>query len=164
MRGRDLTGQRFGRLTVLEALPGDRRTRWRCICDCGQETVVGSGHHLTSGNTKSCGCLHRDTARDRHMVHGGKGSRLYNIWKNARQRCRNSKATDYSIYGGRGINFCAEWDSFARFQEWAMANGYRDDLTLDRINPDGDYSPQNCRWATWKEQRHNQRRCKGVMP
>ena len=162
--GKDLTGQRFGRLTVLEPLPGERRTRWRCVCDCGRETVVGSGHHLTSGNTKSCGCLHRDSARERHLVHGGKGSRLYNIWKNARQRCRNPRATDFKIYGGRGVTICTEWDSFAAFREWSLNNGYRDDLTLDRIDPDGDYCPENCRWTTWKEQRLNQRRCKEVMP
>lgn len=162
---KDITGQRFGRLVALEPLPTENRhTRWRCRCDCGRETVVGSAYRLTSGNTKSCGCLHRDSARERHLIHGGKGTRLYNIWKNARQRCRNAKTPDFAQYGARGVSFSPLWDDFGAFRDWAMANGYREDLTLDRIDPNGNYEPNNCRWATWKEQRHNQRRSKGVMP
>lgn len=166
MKAKDLTSQRFGRLVVISSLPAksNGKTRWLCRCDCGRETEVGSSYHLTSGNTRSCGCLHNDTARARHLVHGGKGTRLYNIWKNARQRCRNPRATDYDLYGRRGVKFSPEWDDFKAFREWALANGYSDELTLDRIDPDGDYGPTNCRWVTWKEQRHNQRRCKGVMP
>ena len=161
----DLIGRRFGRLTVTaEAEKGkDRKRRWLCSCDCGGKTTTDT-HKLTSGSTKSCGCLTREAARARHLVHGGKGTRLYNIWKNARQRCRNPKATDFKIYGGRGIQFDPVWDDFAKFRTWATENGYKEDLTLDRIDPDGDYTPKNCRWATWEEQRHNQRRCKGVMP
>lgn len=165
MNSYDLTGQRFGRLTVItEVIQGrDRRRRWLCFCDCGG-AITTSASKLRSGNTQSCGCLRRETARAEHLLHGGKGTRLYNIWKNARQRCRNPKATDFKLYGGRGITFCTEWDDFANFKEWALRNGYTDELTLDRIDPDGDYCPENCRWATWKEQRHNQRRSKGVMP
>ncbi len=159
----DITGQQFGRLTVLCAELGSRRTRWRCRCECGQDVVVGSASHLTSGNTKSCGCLRRDTSRARQLSHGGKGTRLYNIWKNARQRCRNPKTPDYYLYGARGVKFSTEWDDFAAFRDWALQNGYTEDLTLDRIDPDGDYCPKNCRWATWLEQRHNQRRCKEVV-
>lgn len=161
----DISGQRFGRLVVLGyAEPGpDRKRPWVCRCDCGQVVVVGSAYHLTSGNTKSCGCLRADSARARHLVHGGKGTRLFNIWKNARQRCRNPKNPDFYLYGGRGVKFSPAWDDFEAFRSWALQNGYADGLTLDRIDPDGDYSPDNCRWATWMEQRHNQRRCKGVM-
>lgn len=164
MKRRDLTGLRFGRLTVVGRQPAkNKRTYWTCVCDCGQKTET-STNHLTSGNTKSCGCLHDEVAAERQYKHGGKGTRLYNIWKNARQRCRNANNPDYNKwYGARGVNFAEEWDDYKRFHEWAIANGYTDELTLDRINPDGDYSPENCRWATWKEQRHNQRRSKGVI-
>lgn len=165
MKRQDLTGQRFGRLVVIaeaERSQG-RKRRWTCLCDCGGKTTTDT-NKLTSGNTQSCGCLTRETARNRHLEHGGKGSRLYNIWKNARQRCRNPKNPDYQKwYGARGVHFAREWDDFGKFREWALANGYRDDLTLDRIDPNGGYSPENCRWVDWKEQRHNQRRSKGVM-
>lgn len=166
MKNADITGQRFGRLVVLGQAPAgpNGRTRWRCSCDCGAEVVVGSAYHLKSGNTRSCGCLHKDSARERHLLHGGKGTRLYNIWKNARQRCRNPKSPDFYLYGARGVRFSTEWDDFSAFRDWALSHGYTDELTLDRIDPDSDYSPENCRWATWLEQRHNQRRSKGVMP
>lgn len=165
MRTSDITGQRFGRLTVLgSAGRGEnRKLRWLCVCDCGRETVVGSAYHLRSGNTKSCGCLRKDVAREMHYTHRGEGTRLYNIWNNARQRCGNPNNPDYYLYGARGVVVSKEWSSFGAFQEWAFSNGYRDDLTLDRIDPDGNYAPDNCRWATWLEQRHNQRRCKGVV-
>lgn len=162
---KDLTGQRFGRLTVVaeaEKSKGGKR-RWLCRCDCGGETITDT-NKLTSGGTRSCGCLTRESARDRHLEHGGKGTRLYNIWKNARQRCRNPKNPDFKDYGARGVQFAREWDDFGRFREWALANGYDNALTLDRKDPDGNYCPDNCRWATWKEQRHNQRRCREVMP
>jgi hypothetical protein len=163
---KDLTNQRFGRLIALEPLPSskNRHIRWRCLCDCGNETIVDSAYKLLNGRTKSCGCLHDEVAAARQYKHGGKGTRLYNIWKNARQRCRNPKCPDFTEYGGRGIRFSTVWDNFADFRTWALANGYREDLTLDRIDPNGDYAPDNCRWATWLEQRHNQRRCKEVMP
>lgn len=160
----DLTGQRFGRLLVLEPLFGGKRTRWKCLCDCGQVTIVGSGAHLTSGNTRSCGCLHRECSKNRHYKHGGKGTRLYNIWKNMRQRCYNPNRPDYYLYGGRGIKIDDSWADFGVFKEWALANGYQTDLTIDRKDVNGDYGPDNCRWATWEEQRHNQRRCKEVRP
>ena len=162
----NLTGQQFGRLVVLapESVGENRKTRWRCRCACGREIVVGSTHHLKSGNTKSCGCLRSDSSRSLHITHGGKGTRLYNIWRNARQRCRNPKNPDYYLYGARGVEFCPAWDDFAVFRSWSLENGYTEELTLDRKDPNGSYTPENCRWATWAEQRRNQRRCKGVMP
>jgi hypothetical protein len=156
-----LIGQRFGRLVVVaEAEPGKgRKRRWRCQCDCGGETTTGT-YNLTHGVTRSCGCLRAEQSRERHLQHGGKGTRLYIIWKNMRQRCNNPKNRDFVWYGARGIKVCEEWDNFAAFRDWALANGYREDLTIDRIDVDGNYEPSNCRWATWREQRLNQRRCK----
>ena len=161
----DLTGQRFGRLVALSAVEigKGRKRRWLCRCDCGGETTTDT-NKLTSGNTRSCGCLHDEVAAARQYKHGGKGTRLYNIWKNARQRCRNPKSPDFKDYGARGIQFSKVWDDFGVFREWSLANGYTETLTLDRKDPNGDYAPENCRWATWKEQRHNQRRCREVMP
>lgn len=160
----DLTGQRFNRLTVIghAGVDNRRHTLWHCRCDCGRE-VITTGQKLKSGNTKSCGCLRVEVARSLHFVHGGKGTRLYNIWKGAKQRCRNPKATDYELYGGRGIIFSEVWDDFKAFKAWAESSGYSDELTLDRIDPNGNYSPDNCRWVTWADQRHNQRRSKGVV-
>lgn len=166
MKKRDLMGQRFGRLTVVGALPPKyKKTRWRCICDCGQETE-STTDHLTSGHTESCGCLRYERLKNANTKHGNRQSRLYNIWAHMRQRCNNPQNKDFKYYGGRGITLCAEWvDDFIAFQAWAFASGYRDDLTIDRINPDGNYCPENCRWATKAEQNRNRRFCKKeVMP
>lgn len=149
---RDLTGKKFGRLTVLElAMRGSRGTKWLCRCDCGNETVVFGGN-LTRGNTLSCGCLRYERLREGITSHGLSGSRLHSIWCGMRKRCNNPKAMRYERYGGRGITICDEWlDDFAAFHAWAMANGYRDDLSIDRIDNDGDYEPGNCRWITLSE-------------
>lgn len=162
----DLTGQRFGRLVVigrsLESKHGE--ATWLCQCDCGNTSIV-RGSYLRGGNTQSCGCYgHELSVRgERRRTHsgsrdGGKKRRLYRIWIAMKTRCYNHNSKNYKNYGGRGITICAEWlHDFAAFRDWAMSCGYQDDLSIDRINVDGNYCPDNCRWATRKEQRHNRR-------
>ena len=156
----DLTGQRFGRLVVVGRAdpPVNKRgnARWHCHCDCGRECdVIGSC--LRCGHTASCGCLRKERALAANTTHGQTGSRLYRIWYNMRTRCENPHGTHYDNYGGRGISVCEEWHDFANFMQWAERTGYRENLTLDRIDANEGYNPVNCRWVTMREQNRNRR-------
>ena len=162
----DLTGKRFGKLTVIKRVHNEKNkhARWLCKCDCGNEVVVQS--QSLKKSTKSCGCL----LVELHLTHGQAGTRLYNIWNVMKQRCGNPNNHNYKEYGARGISVCEDWKrSFETFQEWAMKTGYNPDLkrgecTLDRINNDGNYCPENCRWVTMKEQCQNRRRPNNWKP
>lgn len=160
----DLTGKRFGRLLVLKRVVKRKGfgAHWKCRCDCGTEFVV-DGHSLKKGTTNSCGCYQRQRASETFYVHGRKPKRLYSIWCTMKTRCSNKNSTKYHMYGARGIFVCAEWlHDFVAFRTWALSHGYADTLTINRINNDGPYSPENCEWVDAKTQASNTRRNKHV--
>ena len=152
----DLTGQRFGHLTVIKRAGSQgKNTTWLCRCECGKECIVQSSN-LKNQKNISCGCNRRQLASKKFKTHGMAKTRLYKEWRRMKERCHLKTKDGYERYGGRGITVCSEWlNSFEAFRDWALANGYRDNLTLDRINVDGNYEPSNCRWATNSEQQSN---------
>lgn len=164
---KDITGQRFGRLVArrfveLQGPPGRGRAVWEFACDCGRSCVARAQDVKAAWHSGHCPECVRLSKIARTYVHGGTGTRLHRIWIGARQRCRNPKDKHWPGYGGRGVTFAPEWDDFATFRAWSLANGYTDRLELDRRDNDGPYSPQNCRWVGRRAQCRNTRRTRYV--
>lgn len=157
----DLTGQRFGKLLVLcrgdDHIQGNGRHRvaWKCVCDCGNEVVV-LGENLRKGASRSCGCFRKDEMSARNSTHRSTNTKLYGVWGSMKARCYNKSVKYYCRYGGRGISVCDEWlNDFESFHDWSVASGYKDGLSIDRINNDAGYSPENCRWVDCSVQANN---------
>ena len=168
MRTPNLSGRKFGRLTVQERTtkPGNTHSAfWLCVCECGNKKVVATSN-LLCGTVKSCGCLRKEQSVERfkraaanNVTHGESGTHLYDVWHNMRQRCENPNSGVYRWYGAKGVKVCDEWHDFEGFSKWAHANGYKDldgvprreRLSIDRIDSSGDYCPSNCRWITVSE-------------
>jgi len=150
----DLVGKKFDRLTVIERVRGTPSgVLWRCRCVCGNEIIKYTGQLSKVRNTGCRACENHSRAAV-HVTHGGAAggkSRLFNIWKQIRRRCEDPKAVGWKYYGSKGVRRCAEWNDFAIFQEWALSHGYTDELSIDRINSDGNYEPSNCEWVTRSE-------------
>ena len=154
----NLSGKRFGRLSVSNRTEHPGRIKYYCVCDCGNEVTVAADK-LRSGHTKSCGCLRKEVAAQRATKHGGANDPLYHVLSAMHQRCENPSSLDYIWYGARGIHVCAAWSlqNYSSFRDWAVKTGYAPGLTIDRTNPNADYEPNNCRWVTIQEQQKNRR-------
>lgn len=161
----DIKGQKFGRLTTIEYKGLDKfgKALWLCKCDCGNE-ITTSSNLLRGGHTRSCGCLQKEAVSRTGKsctIHGatvnGKRDPLYVVWCSIRQRCENINNKDYHNYGERGITVCSEWQTFMPFREWALENGWQQGLTIDRIDNNSGYRPDNCRFVTIKENNRNKR-------
>lgn len=162
MNNDELIGKKFGAWIVLEKAESIKYSnstviRYKCQCECGKISIVKK-QALLRGTSKSCGCLRAKYCHDANTKHGMSYSKIYTAYKHMKDRCLNSNNKEYRRYGGRGISICDEWlgdNGFDNFYNWSIKNGYSEQLTIDRINNDGNYEPNNCRWTTVKQQNHN---------
>lgn len=154
-------GDEYGLLTVVEETKPSQWKKYKirnvlCLCSCGNQAIVRL-EYLISGHTKSCGCLKSAAASIAKTTHGQSGTRLHGIWNGMLNRCRNKNVKSYKHYGAQGVTVSDEWREFESFMKWALSNGYREDLTIERINPFGNYEPENCCWIPKSEQGKNRR-------
>ena len=156
MRKIDLTNKKIGRWTVLREGTRDKynHLRWVCECECGIVKEV-TGSSLRRGESRSCGCLKNELQSERNFKHGESDTRLYKIWGGIKSRVSNKNDTTFEHYGGRGIKICDEWIEYVPFRDWSLSNGYTDELSIDRIDVDGNYEPSNCRWISMEKQMSN---------
>lgn len=171
---KNLIGKKFGKLLVVSQADYKIQNKivYFCKCECGNETFVKSCNLTrTTKPTRSCGCIRNDLNKTRSITHNKRHTKIYNIWSNMKQRCYNKNNKMYKYYGGRGIGVCEEWkNNFFAFYSWAVENGYENHLekygekntTIDRINNNGNYEPNNCRWATQLQQANNRRKRRTV--
>jgi hypothetical protein len=160
----NLIDERFGRLVVIERAEQRYHSQilWVCRCDCGNSTEVPTSS-LTRGGTRSCGCLRREVQRDLHLKHGDARTPLYRVWVSMHDRCFNPNSGQWHNYGSRGIEICAEWSTYEPFGAWARANGYRADLSIERKDTNGNYTPDNCTWIPMSEQAAGRRSSRPVL-
>ena len=152
MKRIDMTGKRYGKLVALEYshTDSDKKAVWLCQCDCGN-TCLARARDMRSGNTKSCGCYAIEAARKANTKHGACKTRLYRIHKLMKNRCYNQNDRHWKWYGAKGVTVCEEWKRFEPFRDWALTNGYADNLVIDRKDSSKGYSPDNCQWITQSE-------------